>query len=90
MVVVEEQIFDDALELEAKAIDLLLDHCPLEGYYVAFSGGKDSTVILDLVKRSGCKFDAHYSVTTVDPPELVQFIKREHPEVAFERPKKTM
>lgn len=63
-------------------------HEPPEGYYVAFSGGKDSCVILDLVKRSGCKFDAHYSLTTIDPPELVWFIKRQHPEVEWERPKK--
>ena len=84
------RLFDDWQELEAKAIDLLLDHCPPDGYYVAYSGGKDSTVILDLVQRSGCKYDAHYNVTTVDPPELVQFIRREHPEVAFERPSKTM
>ena len=28
---------------------------PKEGYYVAFSGGKDSCVVLDLVKRAGVK-----------------------------------
>lgn len=72
------------------AIDRLQAFCPPEGYYVAFSGGKDSIVILDLVKRSGCKYDAHYSLTTVDPPELVQFIKREHQEVEIHKPKKTM
>lgn len=83
-------LFDDHEALEWKAIEFLQDNCPPEGYYVAFSGGKDSTVILDLVKRSGCKFDAHYNVTTVDPPEIVRFIKEKHPEVTFERPKKTM
>lgn len=36
-------------------------HEPSEGYYVAFSGGKDSCVILDLVKRAGVKYDAHYN-----------------------------
>jgi phosphoadenosine phosphosulfate reductase len=72
------------------AIERLQTFCPEEGYYVAFSGGKDSVVILDLVKRSGCKYDAHYNLTTVDPPELVQFIKREHPEVEIHRPEKTM
>lgn len=72
------------------AIDRLRAFCPPEGYYVAFSGGKDSVVILDLVKRSGCKYDAHYNLTTVDPPELVRFIRDEHPEVERHRPEKTM
>jgi phosphoadenosine phosphosulfate reductase len=59
-------------------------------YYVAFSGGKDSCVILDLVKRAGVQFDAHYNLTTVDPPELVHFIRREYPEVEVRKPEKTM
>lgn len=71
------------------AIDRLQAFCPPEGYYVAFSGGKDSIVILDLVKRSGCKYDAHYSLTTVDPPELVKFIKT-FSEVEISYPETTM
>ena len=59
---------------------------PPEGYYLAFSGGKDSEVILDLAKKSGVKFEAHYNVTNVDPPELVRHIKRNHPEVIFHLP----
>lgn len=56
-----------------------------EGFYVAFSGGKDSVVVKKLCDLAGVKYDAHYSVTTVDPPELVRFIKREHPDVKFEK-----
>lgn len=55
-------------------------HEPPEGYYVAFSGGKDSCVALDLCKRAGVNYDVHYSVTTVDPPELVYFIRKYHPD----------
>ena len=55
-------------------------HEPPEGYYVAFSGGKDSCVVLDLCKRAGVKYDAHYAVTTVDPPELIYFIRKYHPD----------
>lgn len=43
--------------------------------WVAFSGGKDSVVLLDLVRKSGIPFEARYTITSVDPPELVQFIK---------------
>ena len=76
--------------LTEKAIHLLQVHEPPEGYYVAFSGGKDSTVMYDLVKRAGVKYDAHYNFTTVDPPELVTFIRKQYPEVHWERPKETM
>ena len=72
------------------AIDRIKTFEPPEGYYVAFSGGKDSCVVLDLVKRAGVKFDAHYNLTTVDPPELVRFVKKEHPEVLINKPEKSM
>ena len=57
----------------AIALDMLRTFEPPEGYYVAYSGGKDSTVILDLVRRSGVKYDAHYNRTTVDPPDCPFF-----------------
>lgn len=72
------------------AIDRLKTFCPPEGYYVAFSGGKDSVVILDLVKRSGCMFDAHYNITGIDPPELYYFIRDNFPEVERHRPETTI
>lgn len=48
---------------------------PPEGYYLAFSGGKDSVVVKKLMDMAGVKYDAHYNITSVDPPELVQFVK---------------
>lgn len=48
---------------------------PPEGYFLAFSGGKDSVVIKALADMAEVKYDAHYHLTTVDPPELVHFIK---------------
>lgn len=57
-----------------------------KGYYLAFSGGKDSVVCKALLEMAGVKFDAHYRVTSVDPPELVQFIKEKHPDVEREKP----
>lgn len=58
---------------------------PKEGYYLAFSGGKDSVVIKALADMAGVKYDAHYDITSVDPPELVKFIKEKHPDVSFEK-----
>ena len=63
---------------------------PPEGYYLAFSGGKDSVVLKALADMAGVKYDAHYNVTTVEPPELVRFIKNQHKDVVFESPEKTM
>ena len=72
------------------AIDRLKAFEPHDGYYLAFSGGKDSCCIKELANMAGVKFDAHYSVTTVDPPELVRFIRKHHPDVIFERPELPM
>lgn len=58
-----------------------------ESYYLAFSGGKDSCVTKRLMDMAGVKYDAHYRVTSVDPPELVQFIRQNHKDVHFEVPK---
>lgn len=61
-----------------------------EGYYLAFSGGKDSQVIYHLAKMAGVRFQAYYHITTVDPPELVRFIRTKYPEVVQARPELSM
>lgn len=73
-----------------KAIARLRAFEPEEGYYLAFSGGNDSVVIKALADMAGVKYDAHYSLTTVDPPELVRFIKDKHPDVDIVKPKLSM
>jgi phosphoadenosine phosphosulfate reductase len=57
-----------------------------DGYRLAFSGGKDSVVIKQLAIEAGVKFTAHYNLTTLDPPELVRFIRKYHREVIVEPP----
>lgn len=69
------------------AIDRIRLYEPADGYYVAFSGGKDSVVIKALCDMAGVKYDAHYNVTSVDPPELVWFIKEHHKDVYFDYPR---
>lgn len=88
MTLVENTLFGirDKVQL---AIDRLKEFEPPDGYYLAFSGGKDSIVIYDLAKKSQVKVDNHYHFTGVDPPELVKFIKT-FPDVEWHKPKKSM
>ncbi len=58
-------------------------------YWVGFSGGKDSIVLKDIVLASGVRAEFHYSVTTIDPPELIMYIKQHHKDVVWDRPKKS-
>ena len=59
-----------------------------DGYYLAFSGGKDSQVVYELCKMSGVKFVAHLSLTTRDAKEVLQFIRKYYPDVIWHRPTK--
>lgn len=68
------------------AIQRLKAFEPPEGYYVAFSGGKDSQCIYHLCQMAGVKFRAVYRVTSVDPPELIYFIREHYPDVIFDVP----
>ena len=70
-----------------KAILRLQTYEPPEGYWLAFSGGKDSVVIKALADMAGVKYEAHYSVTGIDPPELVYFIKEHHKDVIWDIPR---
>lgn len=82
-------LFEDTLfgrvDKVQKAIERLKAFEPPEGYFLAFSGGKDSQCVYHLAKMAGVKFEAHYSVTTVDPKELVRFIKKEYSDVIWDR-----
>ena len=86
---IENNLFG-VVDKVAVALELLKKYEPPEGYYVCFSGGKDSVVILDLVKRAGVKFEVFHSVMTIEPPELMKFIYSEYPEVQHIRAKTTM
>lgn len=72
------------------AIKLLQAHEPPDGYYLCFSGGKDSVVIYDLAVKAGVNFTAYHNVTTVEPPELMRFIRDNYPAVVKQSPRYTM
>lgn len=72
-----------SINLLKKGEKLALALNPSAGYVVGFSGGKDSQVLLDLVKRAGVRYVAHYSVTSIDAPENIYFIRAYYPDVVF-------
>jgi phosphoadenosine phosphosulfate reductase len=78
----------DALEKEA--VEFLRTQLPMgERFFVGTSGGKDSIVITEIIKRSGLPYDLFYCLTGIDPPEVVRFLKKQYPEVVFLKPRHT-
>lgn len=63
------------MELERKAIERLKAFEPVDGYYLCYSGGKDSDVIKILAHLAGVNFEAVHNLTTVDAPETVNYIR---------------
>lgn len=57
---------------------------------VRFSGGKDSVVLKWLFEQAGVPYQARFSRTSVDPPELLKFINKYHPDVIKEDPRISM
>lgn len=60
---------------------------PQDGFYLGFSGGKDSLVVYELARLAGVKFKAVHNVTGIDAPETIRYIKDNFPEVEFQHAK---
>jgi len=88
MTLVENTLFGirDKVNEAIERLQKYEDMTDKKGYYLAFSGGKDSVCIKALADMASVKYDAHYSVTGIDPPELVYFIREHHPDVIFDKP----
>ena len=54
---------------------------------IAYSGGKDSDVCLELCKMAGIPFKAVYHSTTIDPPGTIRHVEENGVEIS--RPKET-
>jgi len=77
---------DYSIALMQKAEPLALQLDPENGFHLAFSGGKDSIVMYRLAQMAGVKFKAHMQVTTLDPPEVMKFVRNQYPDVQLHRP----
>lgn len=57
-----------------------------DGFFLAFSGGKDSQVLYHVARLAGVRFKAHMNLTSVDPPEVIRFVKTQYPDVVLKKP----
>lgn len=78
---------DYSINLLKKSEEMALRLDPENGFYLAFSGGKDSQVLYHIAKMAGVKFKAHMNLTSVDPPDVIRFVKKQYPEVELIKPK---
>lgn len=79
-----------SIELLQKAEKLALRYDAEDGFFLAFSAGKDSQAMYHVAKMAGVKFKAHMNYTSVDPPEVVRFSKRQYPDVVKHPPRKSI
>lgn len=56
------------------------------GFFLAFSCGKDSQCLYHIAELAGVKFKAHFSATSCDPPQVIKFCKTQYPEVDIIKP----
>ena len=79
-----------SVELVQKAESIALAYDPQDGFYNTFSGGKDSQCLYHIVQMAGVKHKTHMNLTSVDPPEVIRFVKREYPDVELVKPKNSI
>ena len=79
-----------SVELLQKAERIALNYDAEQGYYLAFSGGKDSQALYHMTQLAGVKFKGHMNLTSVDPPEVIRFVKKNYPEVELIKPGKSI
>lgn len=78
---------DYSINLLKKSEKMALRLDPENGFYLSFSGGKDSQALYHIAKMAGVKFKAHMNLTSVDPPEVIRFVKKYYPDVELIKPR---
>lgn len=78
-----KQKIEYSIALLKKAEKLAIRYDSEDGFFLSFSGGKDSQALYHIAEMAGVKFKAHFSPTTVDPPQLIRFIRKQYPDVVF-------
>lgn len=76
-----------SIDLIRKSEKMALRLDPENGFYNTFSGGKDSQCLYYLVKLAGVKHKTYMNLTSVDPPEVIRFVKQHYPDVKLIKPR---
>lgn len=73
----------DELQRKVERAIKLIQQAGRDGHEVevAYSGGKDSDIILELTKMAGIKYRAIYKNTTIDPPGTIAHAKENGAEI---------
>ena len=79
-----------SVKLLQKAEKIALNYDAEQGYFLAFSGGKDSQALYHIAQLAGVRFQGHMNLTSVDPPEVIRFVKKNYPEVELIKPGKSI
>ena len=66
---------DDKIKMTKRRISEWVDEFGVDGVYVSFSGGKDSTVLLTIARQMYPDIKAVFVNTGLEYPEIVQFVK---------------
>lgn len=78
---------DYSIALLQRMEKLALRYDAEHGFWLAFSGGKDSQALYHVAQMAGVRFKAFMSLTSVDPPQVIRFVKRHYPDVERIKPK---
>lgn len=78
---------DYSIDLLKKCEDMALRMDNENGFYLAFSGGKDSQALYHIAELAGVKYKARMNLTSVDPPEVIRFVKKHYPDVELIKPR---
>ncbi len=76
----------EKIKMTGRRIREWLDYYGSDGVYIGFSGGKDSSVLLDMARKICPEIPAVYVDTGLEYPEVREFVKR-HENVEILRPK---
>ena len=79
---------DDKVRMTKRRIAEWVDEFGVDGVYVSFSGGKDSTVLLTIARQMYPDIKAVFVDTGLEYPEIRQFV-RTWDNVEWLKPKKT-